>query len=191
MDGQRRERFHGRVADAVQRCEADGCAGAGEFRAPRSNTGDRAAGWHWFCLDHVRAFNAAYNYFDGMNPDEIAAAHNPHPSWERATRPFATNAAGIEDVDDPLGIFASRYGRRRFDEAVSRGGRPISPADRNALSVLRLDSRATLDDIRRAYRDLVRRYHPDSNGGDRSNEAKLQDVIDAYTQLKTSAAFAA
>lgn len=190
MASERAKHFYGRVDGAEHRCEADGCALSGEFRAPRSNTGDRAAGWHWFCLEHVRAFNAAYNYFNGMNPDEIAAAQNPHPSWERATQPFATNGT-LDDVDDPLGILANRYGRRRFDEAVSRGGKPVSPADRKALTVLRLDSTARFADIRRVYKELVRRYHPDSNGGDRSLEGKLQEVIDAYTHLKSAAAFAA
>ena len=64
-------------------------------------------------------------------------------------------------------------------------------ADRKALTVLRLDSTACFADIRRAYKELVRRYHPDSNGGDRSLEGKLQEVIDAYTHLKSAAAFAA
>ena len=190
MASERAKHFYGRVEGVEHRCDADGCALPGEFRAPRSNMGDRSEGWHWFCLEHVRAFNAAYNYFNGMNPDEIAAAQNPHPSWERATRPFASKG-GLDDADDPLGIFANRFGRRRFDEAINRGGKAVSVADRKALTVLRLDSTARFADIRRAYKELVRRYHPDSNGGDRSLEGKLQEVIDAYTHLKSAAAFAA
>lgn len=45
--------------------------------------------------------------------------------------------------------------------------------------------------LRQRYAELLRRYHPDRNGGDRSHESKLQAVIEAYTQLKGRPAFAA
>jgi hypothetical protein len=191
----RQQRFHGRVADAGRPCEAPGCPEPGEFRAPRSNrgeTGDAARDWRWFCLDHVREFNASYNFYDGMTPDEIAAAQTPHPSWDRGTRPFASNANVAGDaVADPLGILSGRYGVGAFARASAKNGKPVSAKDRRALSVLQLDAEATFADIRARYKDLVRRYHPDSNGGDRAHEGKLQDVIDAYTHLKSAPAFSA
>ena len=133
-------------------------------------------------------FNAAYDFFAGMTPDEIIEAQSPHPSWSRHTRPFATNAAG-GTIDDPLGILRSRYGARSFANAGYPEGSSMSEAYAKALSVLQLDDKATLTDIRRRYAALVRRYHPDANGGDRRYEQRLQDVIDAYTHLKSVAAF--
>ena len=44
--------------------------------------------------------------------------------------------------------------------------------------------------LRTRYSQLVRRYHPDRNGGDRSMESKLQAVVEAYNLLKSSALFA-
>ena len=44
--------------------------------------------------------------------------------------------------------------------------------------------------LRRRYAELLRRFHPDRNGGDRNYEKALQDVIAAYTQLKSAPAFA-
>jgi hypothetical protein len=185
-------RFHGRVEhEHPQPCAVDGCKDAGEFRAP---TGDRAPDgnrtWRWLCLDHVREFNAGYNYFSGMTPEEIASAQSPHPSWDRRTRAFASNAYARGDVDDPLGILSGRYGRGAFAQATTRSGRVLTARDRESLSVLRLDEEASLADIRRRYTELVRRYHPDANGGDRTHERQLQDVIDAYTHLKSAPAFA-
>lgn len=176
-------------------CEAPGCSEPGEFKAPRTNRGNGAReGWRWFCLEHVRAFNAGYNYFDGMSPDEIAQAQSPHPSWDRKTRTFATNAGADPErmrMHDPLGILRGRYGRGVFSRATTSDGRLVTAADRKALDTLELDENATLADIRRRYTELVRRYHPDANGGDRTHERKLQDVIDAYTHLKSCDAFAA
>lgn len=185
MDGtkwKRGTRFHGRVEHPEGRaCAEPGCREAGEFRAP-----DRDAGpgnWRWLCLDHVREFNNKYNFFNGMTPEEIAAAQSPHPSWERKTRTFAHNASP-HDFADPHGLFR---GARRPRAA---NGAPLDTADTRALKVLGLDAGAALKDIRRRYTELVRRYHPDRNGGDRSQEGKLQDVIQAYTHLRKAPAFA-
>jgi DnaJ-domain-containing protein 1 len=61
--------------------------------------------------------------------------------------------------------------------------------DAQALSALGLTDAATAADVRRAYKRLVRRYHPDSNKGDRTHEGKLQAVVNAYTHLKSASAF--
>lgn len=73
--------------------------------------------------------------------------------------------------------------------------KPIAPrrwagtGDAQALQALGLGDAASATDVRRAYKRLVRRYHPDSNGGDRTQEGKLQVVVNAYTHLKASSAF--
>lgn len=189
----RGSRFHGRVEhEEPVACAAPGCTATCEFRAPGAArpVGEGPRDWRWLCLEHVREFNAGYNYFQGMSPDDIARAQSPHPSWDRRTRAFASNAYARGDIDDPLGVLSARYGSGAFARARAGNGRVLTAKDRDALSVLRLDDDASLADIRRRYTELVRRYHPDANGGDRTHERQLQDVIDAYTHLKSAAAFA-
>ena len=54
----------------LRRCDHPDCAEAGEHRAPR----DRGLKeYYWFCLEHVRAYNAAWDYFRGMSATEIEA----------------------------------------------------------------------------------------------------------------------
>ena len=182
----RRPRFHGRVElPEPTQCGYAGCAEAAEFRAPLSNRVPGAVGgWQWLCLDHVRAFNNSYNFFDGMSPDAIAAAQSPLAGWERA----AHDPAGR--LLDPLGVLEGRYGGAVFAVRRARSGAMLSDADLAALQTLGLAADATLTDIRQAYKALARRYHPDSNGGDRAHERKLQQVLEAYTHLKTATAFA-
>ena len=187
----RQARFHGRVAGTGRPCAAPGCAEPGEFRAPPLEgpaPGDRPPEFRWMCLDHVRAFNAGYNFFDGMGVDEIHRAQRPYAGWERETRAFS--GAGDRgprwaDFADPLDAIAARFRTERRAD-----GKPLSEDDRTSLKVLGLAADADRTALRKRYSELVRRYHPDRNGGDRSHEATLQKVIAAYQQLRKAPAFA-
>lgn len=187
-------RFHGRIEGTGRECAEPGCSEPGEFRAPPLDGPGRADSppqFRWFCLDHVRAFNARYNFFDGMSAEEIHDAQRPMAGWDRETRAFA--GAGDRpprwaDFADPLDAIGTRFAHRR--PAERRDGKPLSDRDRDNLRVLGLDTDADRAALRRRYSDLVRRYHPDRNGGDRSQEALLAKVIAAYQQLRKAPAFA-
>ena len=192
--GKRQARFHGRVEGKAESCAHPGCAAAGEFRAPGSRrpSFDGPGEWRWLCLDHVRSFNADYNYFDGMSPDEIADAQSPYGGWERETRAFAAHGdpgPRWADFVDPLDAIGARFRRDRA-EGPRRDGRELSAQDRSHLRTLELGTDVDRRALRRRYADLLRRYHPDHNGGDRSHEKALQAVIEAYTALKSRPAFA-
>ena len=194
-------RFHGRVESEGRRCEAPGCREAGEFRAPgrRPNGFDGPGEWRWFCLDHVREFNAGYDWFEGMSAEEIIAAQSPIAGWRTETRAFRADA-GVDgvprwaDYADPLDAIAARArgirsraeGRARDAAAQVR----FSADEARALEVMGLGRDIDRTRLRRRYSELVRRYHPDRNGGDRQHEAKLGAVVEAYQLLKGSAALA-
>ncbi len=180
-------------------CAEPGCTEPGEFRAPPLEgtgfTGDGPPQFRWLCLDHVRAFNSGYNFFAGMSPDEIHDAQRPLAGWERETRAFnATGGADRPprwaDFSDPLDAIGARFRDRMKEQAGRQDGKPLSGKDREALKTLELEVDADRMALRKRYSELVRRYHPDRNGGDRSHEARLQRVIEAYQQLKSSPAFA-
>ncbi len=194
--GEKRGRFHGRVEGAERPCDHPGCAEAGEFRAPagdgRRPDFDGPGDWRWLCLDHVRAFNDRYNYFSGMSTEEIEAAQTPYGGWERQTRAFTANGSpppGWADFHDPLDAIGARF-RRDPGQAGRKDGRDLSKEDRKSLGVLGLGIDSDRRQLRQRYAELLRRYHPDHNGGDRGHEKALQDVILAYTQLKSRPAFA-
>ncbi|WEK44279.1 MAG: J domain-containing protein [Candidatus Sphingomonas colombiensis] len=186
-------RFHGRIA-GDRPCAAAGCAELGEFRAPplEGSNGEGPPAFRWFCLDHVRAFNAGYNYFEGMTVDEIHAAQSPMAGWERETRAFAHAGADRgprwADFADPLDAISARFRREVAPER--KDGKPLSGQDRASLKVLGLEANADRHALRQRYSELVRRYHPDRNGGDRSHEGTLAKVIAAYQQLRQAPAFA-
>lgn len=196
---QRHTRFHGRVAGDGRICSYPGCEEPGEFRAPpeqRRGAPDGPPQWRWFCLDHIRAFNTEYNYFKGMNSEEINAAQRPFSGWERETRAFSANAASgttaprWADFHDPLDAIGARFKARMAEEAQRNDGKPLSGDDRAALRTLGLGADVDRRALRTRYTELVRRYHPDHNGGDRGHEQALQDVLAAYAHLRKAPAFA-
>ncbi len=166
----------------------------GEFRAPPlegPGGGEGPPRFRYFCLDHVRAFNARYNFFNGMTAEEIHDSQRPLAGWERETRAFARAGGDAgprwSDFSDPLDAIGMRFRREAAPER--KDGRPLSPQDRSSLKVLGLGAEADRAALRRRYTELVRRYHPDHNGGDRANEAMLGKVIAAYQQLRRAPAF--
>ena len=194
-------RFHGRVESAGRQCEAPGCREAGEFRAPgrRPNGFDGPGDWRWFCLQHVREFNAGYDWFEGMSAEEIIAAQSPIAGWRAQTRAFRPDA-GVDgvprwaDYADPLDAIAARArGIRGRAETRARAAAMdvrFSPDESRALEVMGLGSDTDRARLRRRYSELVRRYHPDRNGGDRQHETRLTEVVEAYQLLKRSHALA-
>ena len=190
----KQDRFHGRVNGAGRFCDRPGCREEGEFRAPgpRAPGFDGPGDYRWFCLDHVREFNTGYDWFAGMSADEIMLAQSPIHGWDRQTRAFSPTA-GIDaaprwaDFSDPLEAIAARARAKRPAERTD--GRAVTPDERRALDVLGLPLDATRTDLRSRYSQLVRKYHPDRNGGDRSYETRLQAVVEAYQLLRRAAAF--
>lgn len=171
-------------------CAHPGCDQPGTYRAPLHKPGSSLAPpsgpprWQYFCLDHVRAFNAEWNYFEGMDAETIFAAQTPYPTWDRETRGFAhtTHAERIDRMEDAIATF-------RWRAASTPQASRLSREDRQSLSRLGLDEGATLADAKKKYRALARRYHPDTNGGDRRHEARLQSLTEAIDQLAASSTF--
>lgn len=185
-----RSRMHGKVEGATGRCAVPGCRSAGEYRAPVQPANFDGPGvYRLLCLDHVREHNSKYNYFEGMSPEEITEAQGPLGGWERPSRRY--RAVGADpmpawaDFADPLEAIAATF--RRADRGPPQR---FSKAERRALGALGLAEDADLHQVRQRYSTLVRRFHPDRNGGDRSYEKKLGEVIDAWQTLKRARAFA-
>ncbi len=196
-------RFHGRHAESGRPCAHPGCAAPGEFRAPLASSGANGAGgagfdgpapYRWLCLDHIRAFNAAYDYFAGMSAEDILAAQHPVAGWARETRAFASSASVDQpprwaDFADPLDAISARF-RAGVAERMPQAradGRMLTAEQTRAFKTLGLAVDADRKTIRQAYSALVRRYHPDRNGGDRRAEGKLRAVVAAYAVIKAIA----
>ena len=174
---------------STRACEHPGCEEPGAYRAPRAP--DVLDEFKWFCKDHVREYNLKWNFFDGKTEAEMNAQDSADKVWERKTKEWRDPEAkawarlGIEDPHQVLGNNATRNpGRKK-----AGGGRKLPPTERKAIEILEAEDTMTKAEIRKAYKKLIKVLHPDMNGGDRSQEEQLQEVVWAWDQIKDSRSF--
>jgi hypothetical protein len=183
-------------------CDWTGCTQAATHRAPKGRALEKQ---YWrFCLEHVREYNQSYNFFAGMSDDAIAryqrdALTGHRPTWKmgmtggrgRAARAKADDIfSNYGGADDPFGVFRELGGAPRHGadagKAEQAAQRTVRNAERKAFHALGLEIDALRADIKARFKELVKRHHPDVNGGDRGSEDKLREIIQAYNYLKSA-----
>lgn len=168
-------------------CEWEGCNKPGVHRAPKGR--GREGQFYHFCTDHCAQYNKAYNYFSGMADDAIAgfvkdAVYGHRPTWNMGVNridetPDLKTGAKFED---PFAMFRG-YGAKPAP-AAAKPRRRLKVMEQRSFDTLGLADTATETEIKTRYKELVKLHHPDANGGDRSSEDRLREVIQAYNHLK-------
>ncbi len=177
-------------------CQWPKCDAPATHRAPKGRL--RASEYWQFCLEHVREYNNSYNFFAGMSEDAVAkyqkdALTGHRPTWkmgsvggQRAARRGRSEfAAEGMATDDPFSLFGEA-GPRASHARAAPERRTVLNAQRRALDVLGLEGDAQRADIKARFKVLVKRHHPDANGGDRGSEDQLREIIQAYNYLKSA-----
>lgn len=161
----------------VRICAAEGCRAEAHYRAPRSR--DALRDYIWFCLEHVRAYNRSWNYYEGLQGAALEAEIRRATTWERPSWKFATGKPAEEMFDDPLGLFDTDRERRA-------NHRRLTPEERRAWKTLRMEPVSDLDQVKQQYKALAKANHPDINGGDAAAEERLKEINLAYDLVRRS-----
>ena len=170
-------------------CNWEGCLNPGGHKAPMGR--NRDGEYFNFCIDHVRLYNKNYNYFSGLNDDEIATFQKENVTGHRPTWNIGTKKPRVAPINESMLRAAPtwhRQVRNKFGpdgkRKVAQSGRKLGRLDTNALRDLSLAENASAQEIKTKYKLLVKQNHPDANGGDRSSEDRLRQIILAYKHLK-------
>ena len=163
-------------------CRWPNCYQNGEFKAPVSRT--QLKEFHWFCLEHIRIYNSTWNYYEGMSDVEVEASIRSDVTWNRPTWPmgsqmkqegvfreFTQNFKNISDVFEFVVHDDSRF---------QRADTSLSPNQRRAITLMGLEVPFLKDEVKARYKILVKRHHPDANGGDKKAEERLKKINEAY-----------
>jgi len=185
-----RRGMSGAFETSQRACDHAGCRETGQYRAPKSP--DDLDDFFWFCKDHVREYNLKWNFFHGQTEEEFASQLDKDRVWGRETKPFGRRGEeqkawarlGIDDPHQILGENATRNPGKSIT-----GTRKLPPTERRALDILDAKDHWTKAEIRKSYKALIKVLHPDMNGGDRSQEDQLSEVVWAWDQIKDSRNF--
>ena len=185
-----RRGMSGAFETADKPCDYPGCKEKAAFRAPKSP--DLLDEFFWFCKDHIREYNLKWNFFQGTTDEEFHKFLDKDRVWERETKPFSRigdgNAWARLGVNDPMALLGEKA-TQNPGRVMSQATRKLPATERKAIEIL--DARDTMSktEIRKVYKGLIKVLHPDMNGGDRSHEEQLQEVVWAWEQLKDSRYF--
>jgi DnaJ domain len=162
-------------------CSVKGCHEPGDYKAPKSRY--TAGEYRYLCLDHIREFNRAWDYFDGWGREQIEAfmhsvVHGHRPTWKIGNQPLFTSDSLRDSFYRMLGEKPPEGARKPESRAKRK--------EREALSVLNLEPGATLSTVKAQYKKLVKKYHPDVNKGDKASEETFKHITAAYTHLSKS-----
>jgi hypothetical protein len=170
-------------SEPARACDSPGCAGEGLYRAPK--TPDRLRDYHWFCLDHVREYNKSWNYCAGLSESQIEALIRNDTSWERQTRPAHAWFAHEQRLRAAASAYAAGEAREARAEWEQRERqRETNTPEAAALRILGLTAPVSYARIKARYIELVKRHHPDRNGGDKAAEERLKTINQALQTLK-------
>ncbi len=165
-------------------CDIPNCPEPGEYRAPKSR--DSLNQYHWFCLEHVRVYNASWDFYKGMTPGQIEQQTRYDTSWQRPTWPLGTNGKRSfdeTDLRDPLDLLqAGKIKRAQKGYPLQEAGMPKEL--REPVKTLGLDWPVAMDVLKARYKELAKRHHPDANGGDRAAEERLKTINLAYAAVR-------
>ncbi|MEP3345654.1 MAG: J domain-containing protein [Litoreibacter sp.] len=185
-----RRGMSGAVETSQRTCEAPGCNEPGKYRAPKSP--DVLDDFYWFCQAHVREYNLKWNFFETHTQEEMERQMSADKVWERPTKPLKKGeeqrAWSRLGVDDPMAVLGENA-TRNPGRNPSGAGRKLPAMERKALEILEGTVHMSKPDLRKKYKALIKELHPDMNGGNRTDEEQLQQVVWAWDQLKDSRNF--
>lgn len=160
-------------------CDVPECPESGLYRAPMSR-GDLRS-YYWFCLEHVRSYNQAWDYYKGMGEADIERDRRFDAVWRR---PSWKMGSDFQCAQGSASTFRDDF--ELFGKTSKTGRKHPETPEIKALRTLGLEPDADLVTVKARYKTLAKKFHPDRNGGDKAAEERLKKVNQAYNLLKKS-----
>ena len=162
-------------------CDWNNCSKPGDYKAPIEK--DNSKKFRLLCLDHIREFNKNWNYFAGMNDDEINEFIKSDMTWHKPTQSFSSSDNffkilwnnALKNENDKIEFNSSSKNMLKFNHN-----------DIKAFSILGISVGLRWEKIQEKFKKLVKKFHPDMNSGNKKYEDKLKVITLAYTQLKNT-----
>ena len=163
-------------------CNWNNCKEVGEYKPVEK---DNSRKYRMLCLKHVKEFNKNWNYFSGMNDDQVINFLKSDMTWHKPTQSFSSsdnffkvlwnNTLNDELENDKFKSDFNHMRQFKFDHK-----------DIKAFEILGISVGLKWQKIQKKFKILVKKFHPDINAGNKKYEEKLKQITLAYTQLKNT-----
>ena len=164
-------------------CDWKNCSEIANYKAPIEK--DNSKKYRMLCLNHIKEFNKNWNYFSGMNNDQIYEFIKSDMTWHKPTQSFSSSDNFFKILwkntlnDETI--------KTKFeDKFFNKNQFNFNHSDVKAFSILGLSVGLKWEKIQKKFKKLVKKFHPDMNLGNKKYEDKLKVITLAYTQLKNT-----
>ena len=163
-------------------CDWNDCLEEGAYKAPIEK--DNSKKYRMLCLNHVKEFNKKWNYFEGMNDEQIYEFIKSDMTWHKPTQSFSSSDNFFKILwNNALKNELNNNLNGKFDHM---GQFKFTSNDIKAFSILGVSVGLKWEKIQEKFKKLVKKFHPDMNAGNNKYEDKLKVITLAYTQLKNT-----
>lgn len=165
-------------------CDFPGCDACGEYKAPKDR---RLNDYYWFCLKHVTEYNKKWDFYLGLSTEEIESHIQNDMTWQRPTwklGQFKNNYFSAENIKDPFNFFQDIG--LGMDGHYNPPQKPIQKAHTRlvqAVHFMELEFPLKLSEVKKQYKRLAKKYHPDTNAGDKESEKLFKQLNEHYRYI--------
>ena len=166
-------------------CDKIDCKNKGEFKAPKSRVNLNE--YYFFCLNHVKEYNKSWDFYKGLNVEDIELSIRKDIVWDRPSWPLSGNPTKIlEQIDDFLNTDYSLFEKERDINIFLKNkliDHNLTAEEQRKLTILGLKLPLTVEEIKKKYKKLVKIFHPDVNKNNIQAEIKFKEINEAYKVL--------
>jgi len=166
-------------------CDHDLCSELGEYKAPKSRL--QLYEYYLFCLNHVTAYNKSWDFYKGLNVDQIELSIRKDAVWDRPSWPLKGNPNNIiiqlkEFFNNDYSLFEKEKDFQNFLKNKTLEEK-LNNEEYKSLKTLGLSLPISLEKIKKKYKKLVKIFHPDVNDNNKKAENHFKEINEAYKIL--------
>ena len=157
-------------------CSNPKCKELGVYPAPKSR--DQLREYLYFCINCIRDFNKSWNYFEGLNEQELEVEIRKSVTWDRPSWKFGTKNLN-RDFEEAFRAF---NGQKKLVKEKT-----VDKKLDSCFTVLGLNSNSNLREVKSRYKVLAKKWHPDvQNEKNSKNKDKFINITNAYKTILKS-----
>ncbi len=171
--------------NSIYKCDHHKCSEVGKYKAPKSRLSLNE--YYFFCLKHVSEYNKSWDFYKGLNVDQIELSMRKDAVWDRPSWPLKGSPHTIIDqlkdfLNNDYSLFEKEKDYQKFinNKLIDEN---LTPQENNSLEILGVSLPISIEDIKKRYKKLVKIFHPDVNKNNIEAENNFKRINEAYKIL--------